>query len=300
MEQTGTVTIHDLLRETALNVNALIGRFTTDRSSTGDEITSSRMSSMGVTTPDVQSAWVIVPELGVVRSCESVDGSVLKMRSSLDISSDTEFWLSRESPVTLAAAVKQTLASLAGSYSILRDVVLTKDGLDDAVGGTGSWSWIGSRLHVRIEGVSGVPAVFIGERTFDSSEQWSGGVLRRGWEYDPSSNTLELIWPLEVENVTVRTVSALMSARDLLDMEPLGAEAGEMLLGNVTEKGEPYTAGVTAAEFYGIVQACGAAVLDMLGVNQGYEEAITMQRQATSRRNRARGTGKRHAVGRLS
>ena len=284
------------MRESALNVNILHGVFVTSGASTGTKLVSDDIAKWGIKTGDVQSSWVIVPRLGEVVRCDSVNetfSNTLELTYGLDVASGEEFWLSRENPTVIATACKQQLALQSGSLGTFEDVVLRPGdaaSMRAAVGGTGAWSWQSGVLEVRFERSVFVDYVYAGERGSTLNESIGGivGLMDRGsWEYDFQTHTLRLhVYP-DTAVYTVRLRQALLSPNAILRMNPLSASAGQQQIGEYTTGGEPYMQGVSASRFMRLVNDCSAQILDELQMYQSYEEKLGYQRQATSRRNRA-------------
>ena len=295
MTNTATFTVHDLLRETALNANVLHGVFHTSAAGTGRQLVSDDVANWGITSNDLQSAWVFVPRLGAVRSCadESVDDehpSTLHLRSGLDIASGEEFWLSRENPTVLSTAVRQQLSMSLSRYEFLRMVVIKpgdRASLDAAVGDTGGWHWQAGELRVRIDDAQGVDYVYAGELapTFSGSLGLSG--MYDDWEFDPVSKTLRLrTMPTNIV-YTVRVRVQMMGPGEALSLDPLSAAAGRVQIGDATVSGASFERGIDGPSFLSLVYNCAAQVFDQLQAYAGYEERLGLQRMATSRRNRA-------------
>lgn len=303
MTATATVTVHQLLEEVAKDTRAMIeGVMEAGQASSGDEVYSNDIAHAGIETADVQNAWLYVPETGAVRKCSRVDGATLTLKSHLRISDGTHFWLLRESPTTLATAVRQGIMREIGSFTAYRHVtVKSNNGVVDVdVGPTGSWEYIGGRLRIRIEGVDRVAAVYAGDGSQDPSKRWQGWTYPQpNWSYDYDTDSLWLDWVAEWPDLTLVCRFRQMTAADAINLNPLSREAGAMLLGNPTVQGQAYEAGMDPDAFLALAKVCSAFMLDLLGVRATYDDAITMQRQASNRRNR--GNEKRElAVGRLS
>ena len=293
MISTATFTVHDLLRETALNANVLHGVFRTSAAGTGRELVSADVANWGIDSHDLQSAWVFVPGLGAVRSCKGVDDSepsTLLLHSGLNIASGEEFWLSRENPTVLSTAVRQQLAMGLSDYWFLRVVSFNPGvsaSLDAAVGDTGGWSWQAGELLLRFEDAVSVDYVYAGElsRTFDGSLGLSG--LYTAWEFDPVAKTLRLRTQPSNIDYTVRLRVQMLAPEEVLRMDPLSVSAGELQLGSSTVRGATFERGIDGPAFMSLVLRCAAQVFDELQAYAGYEERLGLQRMATSRRNRA-------------
>lgn len=297
------LTFGQLLFQAGMQTRAIVNRFeTTDSSQRG--FNCAEVVEQGlVDVSDIRDHWIYVPRWGKIYRCKNIEDSTLEPHSAsssrISVGKNTEFWLFRDTPLNLATAMTRTLAENTRLFTLYRDIELNTEGLgegvepnlDEDVGGTGGWRYLGGKLRLRIEGVEQIEAVYVGDASRRYLDEGNRGYPLDRWWFDASTRELALDYPIGQRSLTARCRVAGLSAAQILDTDVLSREWHDTYLGNFTVEGAPYEAGLEPSDVIYLVNLIEESYLGITKHGMNSDDALVAQRHQTSARNRAHRSG---------